>query len=195
MALLYANAIEDEQPDCWAQKPPAREPHAVDEATLAPLFDAYRELRIRHQLDFATYKLRNDYRIFSDAARRQIRVLETLILSGIAVLFFTHLLVAIGLVSQSNSITNLLDSNLLNVTVVWIATFALAARAFEQGLQPEREVERYQQYRSAVHSVLERFDAARSQSQKLRVMRQMEQLAFDEMRNFLLTHERSHFVM
>jgi hypothetical protein len=71
----------------------------------------------------------------------------------------------------------------------------LVVRAFEQGLQPEREIERYQQYRSAVQSVLERFEKAETVVEKLNSMRQMERVAFDEMRNFLLTSDRSSFVV
>jgi Domain of unknown function (DUF4365) len=68
-------------------------------------------------------------------------------------------------------------------------------RAIEQGLQPEREIERYQQYRSAVRAILERYDEAPSQAAKIEIMREMERLSFDEMRNFLITNERSRFVM
>jgi hypothetical protein len=68
-------------------------------------------------------------------------------------------------------------------------------RAVEQGLQPEREIERYQQYRSGVRAILERYDHAVSQNAKIEIMREMERLAFEEMRNFLITNERSRFVM
>lgn len=87
------------------------------------------------------------------------------------------------------------DSETINVVIIWIALAALATRAVEQGLQPEREAERYQQYRSGVRAVLEQFDAAASQDEKIRIMRDMERLAFDEMRNFLITNERARFVM
>ena len=56
-------------------------------------------------------------------------------------------------------------------------------------------MERYQQYRAALRAVQERFDAAPSQAEKLAVMREMERISFDEMRNFLITNDRSRFVM
>jgi hypothetical protein len=86
-------------------------------------------------------------------------------------------------------------SIIFSLAIIVIAVVALSARAFQQGLQPEREIERYQQYRSAIQSILEQIDEAATPSQKLRVMLQMERLAFDEMRNFLRTHERSSFAM
>lgn len=191
---FFAEVIESDKTECWVAKPAEVEHQVGERAELKPLFSAYRELRIRHQLNYVTYKLRSDHRVLSDAARRQVRVLETVGLSGIVLLFITHVVIAVG-VALNASFAAFLVSNLLNVGIIWIATLALAARAFEQGLQPEREIERYQQYRSSVQAILQRFDASRTEAQQLRAMRQMEQLAFDEMRNFLLTHERSHFVM
>ena len=79
--------------------------------------------------------------------------------------------------------------------VKWIAVAALAARAFEQGLQPERELERYQQYGLGCKAILERFDSAASQAEKVKIMMEMERLSFDEMRNFLITNNRARFVM
>ena len=81
------------------------------------------------------------------------------------------------------------------VVIIWLALAALATRAVQEGLQPEREIERYQQYGSAVRAILERYDEASSQGSKLEIMREMERLAFDEMRDFLITNERSRFVM
>ena len=49
--------------------------------------------------------------------------------------------------------------------------------------------------RSAVQSILEQFDEADTASQKIKVMRQMERVAFDEMRNFVRTYDRSSFAM
>ena len=65
------------------------------------------------------------------------------------------------------------------VVIIWLALAALAIRAIEQGLQPEREIERYQQYRSGVRAILERYDNAVSQKAKIEIMREMEQLAFE----------------
>jgi hypothetical protein len=70
---------------------------------------------------------------------------------------------------------------LLNAAIIWIVIVALAARVFEQGLQPEGEIERYQQYGSACKAILERFDPAPSQAEKVRIMMEMERLSFDEM--------------
>jgi hypothetical protein len=85
--------------------------------------------------------------------------------------------------------------HLLGAATIWIAVAALAARAFAQGLQPEQEIERYQQYGSDCKAILERFDAAPSHAEKVRIMMEMERLSFDEMRNFLITNYQARFVM
>ena len=73
---------------------------------------------------------------------------------------------------------------------------SLCAHAFAQGLQPEREVERYQQYSSAINSILTDFDGTKDATEKIKIMWQMERAAFIEMRNFFITHqERSSFAM
>src|SRR5262249_13968317 len=86
-------------------------------------------------------------------------------------------------------------SDSISVITIWIALAALAVPALEQGLRPEREVERYQQYRSAVRAILDRFDDSESQAEKIQIMEEMERLCFDELRNFLITNERARFVL
>jgi len=76
-----------------------------------------------------------------------------------------------------------------------VAFTALGVQTLEQGLQPERETERYQQYNIAIRAIRERYDNARSQADKIRVMQEMERAAFDEMRNFMMTFSKARFVM
>jgi hypothetical protein len=178
---------------------------AVAEARpeLGDLLIAYRELRIKHQLGYADYKLQSDHKMFSAMPRTQAKVLESISMAGIAWLFLIHgsvivivLFVLLAfLVGHPVTHAAGVVTGIFSVAIIAIAVVALSARAFEQGLQPEREIERYQQYRSAVQAVLEQFDDADSPAQKLRIMRRMERLVFDEMRNFLLTNNRSSFVM
>jgi hypothetical protein len=53
---------------------------------LNPIFDAYRELRIVHQLDFTNYKLQNDHRVISAMPRRQVTVISQLTFASILLL-------------------------------------------------------------------------------------------------------------
>ena len=49
----------------------------------------------------------------------------------------------------------------------------IGVRALEEGLQPEREIERYRHYAAAVRAIRDRFDAAKSPAQKFEIMREM----------------------
>jgi hypothetical protein len=165
-----------------------------DSKELDPLFDAYRELRILHQIGYANFKLQDDYKIFSAVPWRQAQVF-----TQTSFVFIVALCVIdIGVLWQAfipGSIWTAFASDSISVITIWIALAALAVRALEQGLRPEREVERYQQYRSAVRAILDRFDDSESQAEKIQIMEEMERLCFDELRNFLITNERARFVL
>jgi hypothetical protein len=193
--------------DWWLHESEREFSPANYQRELEPLFIAYHHLRIKHQLRYANFKLQTDHKIFSAMPMRQAEILENVSKAGIAWLLLIHVSVLVivlstfgvlvlggPLVSAIGHAASLI-SIVFSVAIIVIAVVALSARAFQQGLQPEREIERYQQYRSALQSILEQFDEADTPSQKIRVMRQMERVAFDEMRNFVRTHDRSSFAM
>jgi len=173
--------------NCGREVPKIRESRLLD-----PLFKAYRELRILHQISYANYKLQDDRKIFSPMPGRQAQVFAQVSFIAIVILFAIHGGVLFDVFFPGSIWAG---STLISVIIVWIALAALAMRALEQGLQPEREFERYQHYRSALRAVLDRFDRADSCGDKLRVMQDMERLSFDELRDFLVTNNRSQFVM
>jgi hypothetical protein len=182
-----------------------KEPVRIRSRNLGLFFEAYLHLRIRHQMGYADYKLGNDHRIFSSLPVRQAEVLEAVTKIGIAWLFLIHLVVffiasaGFGLLAEKptgpGTVLVSYVFYVFSIAIVVLAFMGLVVRAFQQGLQPEQEIERYQHYRSAVQSVLEQFQKAETVVEKLNSMRQMERVAFDEMRNFLLTSDRSSFVV
>jgi membrane protein implicated in regulation of membrane protease activity len=193
-AIFAAIIQEENKAEPWLhdRAKPGERAKVPESKELDPLFEAYRELRFEHQLGYANYRLQDDHRLISSMPRRQLAVLSQ------AVFIWTILLVALHagyLLGALVPVLTLFHSAGAIVAIIWCALAALATRAIEQGLQPEREIERYQQYRSGIRAILERYDEAPSQNAKIEVMREMERLAFDEMRNFLITNERSRFVM
>ena len=166
-------------------------------------FQAYLDLRINHQLGYTNYKLDNDHKIFSESPVRQAEVLENISKAGVAWLFLIHAVVLVIAGSALAAIplaingveARTLVSYIFSIAIIAIAIVALLIRAFQQGLQPEREAERYQQYRSALLRVREQFEAAETPMEKLDSMRQVERVSFDEMRNFLISNERVSFVV
>jgi len=176
---------------------------ATERPEVELFFQAYLDLRINHQLGYTNYKLENDHKIFSESPVRQAEVLENVSKAGVAWLFLIHavVLVIVGsavaaLPFAINGIdARILVSYIFSAAIIAIAIVALLIRAFQQGLQPEREAERYQQYRSALLRVREQFEAAETPMEKLDSMRQVERVSFDEMRNFLISNERVSFVV
>jgi hypothetical protein len=177
----------------WLHGVPIEPELTHDIKGLDPLFAAYRELRIEHQIRYASYKLADDHRLLSSEPRGQAAMLWNISFASILALCAIHVVVLLVVLLAPSEWSRV--NAMIGMVAVLTALVALAARAIEQGLQPEREVERYQQYRAALRAVLERFDLAESQTEKLAIMREMERVSFDEMRNFLITNERSRFVM
>lgn len=83
----------------------------------------------------------------------------------------------------------------VHVGVIWVAIAALAVRALQEGLQPEREIERYRHYRASIRAIRDRFDQASSPAEKLEVMQELERLSFDEFVNFLRSNDEARFVI
>jgi hypothetical protein len=192
----FASTIrEQEKYDVWLLEDGKYDPAPLDgNADLESLFRAYRELRIMHQMDYADYKLQDDYRILSSAPRRQLAILSQFGFSFLILLFIMHMGVLAGTVLPVSAFGVFHSANAM-VLIIWLALAALATRAIEEGLQPEREIERYQQYRSATRAILDRYDEGSNAGSRLDAMRDMERLVFDEMRNFLVSGERARFVM
>lgn len=176
---------------------------SANPVALEPLFRAYRKLRIEHQLNYAASKLETTGRsLMSTKPRDQAAALRGVSAWGIGVLFFVHIFVLgsvifYALISARTNFSSAFSpvSGPFNAIIILIAILALIARAFEQGLQPEREIERYRQYQSSVATILDRFDEAKTQIERLAVMRDMEQLSFYEMCDFIITNNDAVFVM
>jgi hypothetical protein len=142
---------------------------------LDPLFKAYRELRIEQQLGYVNHKLRDDQNLFSNAPRSQAALFSNVGFLCIAMLCAIHLFSISVIVLNPSEWQKI--SWVISILSIILALVALAIRAVEQGLQPEREVERYQQYRSALRAILERFDFASSTTEKVATMRELERYA------------------
>lgn len=177
--------------------------HFTDHKELEPLFKAYRKYRIKHQLDYATNKLETTtHYLTSNQPRDQVALIRGISSWGIVVLFFVHIFVLssvifFALILERVDFSSVFShvSGPFNAIIILIAILTLAARAFEEGLQPEREIERYQQYQSNVAAILDRFDEAKTQGEMISVMRDMEELSFYEMCDFIVTNNDAVFVI
>jgi len=199
----FGVAVSREETGDWRLCEP-NEGFSVSEGEpLLIFFKAYRQIRLLHQLNYANYKLTSDTRLFSSMPLRQSQLLEDANKLGLQFVIIVHLSVliiaAVALIGWLFGVDPgwaVVITPIFFFAIIALAVVSLSAHAFAQGLQPEREVERYQQYRSAVRSILERFDEAKDPKEKIDIMWEMERAAVDEMRNFLITyHEHSSFAV
>lgn len=152
------------------------------------VFVAWRALRFDWQLGYCDAKLADK----GTKGRLSSKQTE----HGFAVFAWSciALVVALHLVQLFSDAMHL-EKAWLEVIVVWTALAALAARALEDGLQPQRDVERYEQYRANILVARERLAGATTLSGKLEVIRAFERNSLEEMRVFMRTHGRARFLL
>ena len=76
-----------------------------------------------------------------------------------------------------------------------LSAAVIAIRVVNDGLLIRTETERYEWYLASVRSIAERFDAAADMATKVSLLRELERLAYQEMRRFLLAFQAARFVM
>jgi hypothetical protein len=152
------------------------------------LFAAWLALRIDWQLGYCNAKL--DYRPTKKklSPRQQEHAFSLISWLCIAIVTLAHFAFVAGeLVPVTMS--------WLETVVIWTALIALSIRALEDGLKPQREVERYEHYRAGILVSRQRFLEAPDLETRLEVMRNFEQISLEEMRTFLRTHANARFLL
>lgn len=166
----------------------------VDDETLAKvpenLFKAYRELRIVHQLQYATHRLSEGDTLLPALPRPQAETFSRISMIAVVTIVALHIGIGVAVLKQGEMVATWLAS-----VAIMVAIATLAIRTLEEGLKPEREVERYRHYQFSVLAVRDRFCAASTPREKIQVMEEMERLVFDEMCDFMETHAHARFVM
>jgi hypothetical protein len=169
-------------------------PSVAPDFDIAQLFRAYRRLRFEEQIGYAEHKLRTSNvsaKLIGAPLRNQREGLHAIWTVAFGALVALHGGIVIGTLACWCAVRN----PWLPVVSIWLALFALGVRTLEEGLRLSQEIERYEDYRAEVSDAFTRFDHASTTEDKLRVMMDMEQIAFDEMRSFLRTASESSFVL
>jgi hypothetical protein len=169
--------------------PPAA--RGAKSAELRPLYDAYRLLRIDHQIGYADYQLRSASAFGFKSPRQQAQVLTFATFGAILLVFVLHILEAFGV---AFGIPTFSGSG-ITLVATWLALVTLGVRALEEGLKPKREIERYRRYRAQLVALRARFEAAPDDDARFAAMRGVELAAYVEMREFLAVHEEAAFVL
>lgn len=153
----------------------------------ADAFDVWRVLRVNWQAGYCDAKLERRHK-----GRFTIKQMDELFVGlgwfCVGAIILIHIGHFVGMLASAQSAW-------LEAAVIWTALVALAGRAMEDGFQPQREIERYEQYRANVRVTEERFAAARTYAAKLEVMRAFERSSLEEMRVFLRTHAKARFLL
>ena len=167
--------------------PPMPEEGAEIPQVAADVFDVWRVLRLNWQAGYCDAKLERRHK-----GRFTIRQMDEFFVGlgwfCVGAIILIHIGHFVGMLASAQSAW-------LEAAVIWTALIALAGRAMEDGFQPQRELERYEQYRANVRVTAERFEAARTYAAKLEVLRAFERTSLEEMRVFLRTHAKARFLL
>ena len=193
-AKLQSLTSELGDADMWLHNSPTA--YADKSKPLPHVFRAYEQLRFDHQYSYALHKLRRAddmpiWRFLRWPAIRQASILSALASVGLsaalvcsAVLVYAH---AFGTGDHLEPI--------FRMGAIVAALVGLALRTLQEGLAPEEEIERYNDYRARIAQLRERFQGTKDQNERLRIMEDLERAAFDELRGFLRTHRRARFLL
>ncbi|HEY2070580.1 MAG TPA: hypothetical protein VGG48_13565 [Rhizomicrobium sp.] len=174
---------------------------------LIDVFDVWKMLRLNWQLKYCKEKLAKvsgtraptawqmEHR-FSMVAWVCVFVIIALHALHLIYKYLPHIQLVGGfMLHHANLISPWQVNQGLQIAVVWTALISLAVRAMESGLQPQREVERYEQYRSKINVSAVRFDRSQDFATKLEISRGFESQSLEEMQMFVRTHTNSHFLL
>lgn len=163
----------------------------AESENLVQVFEAYRLLRFEHQIRYCDYKLHHPGGLSLGTLRGLAGVLAFTALACIVATFIIHVVVApvaaFGIAKDAASA--------LHFAAVAFALLALCVRGFEEGLRPRHEIERYLRYRADMGRLLGRFRAGPGAAGKLVAMHEAEEVSYEEMRDFLRTHQEALFVL
>ena len=177
--------------DCWLLDGKPEPLRDRSDPNLNIFLAAYRLLRIQHQLQYASYKLYADEKFLLRSATRQRDILRTVNLGAIFIVFIIHMTIAALIIAGRRPEMLVYFEG----GVVTVAIAALIARAFEEGLQPAAEVERYTRYRAELTRLLRRYDETSEPEEKTGIMIETECASYREMRDFLKTNHEARFAL
>ena len=193
-AKLQSLTSELGDTDMWLHSSPTAYP---DKSKALPhVFQAYEKLRFDHQYSYALHKLRRAddtpiWRFLRWPAIRQASTLSALASVGLsAALVCSAALIYAHAFRSGNHL-----EPTFRMGAIVAALVGLALRTLQEGLAPEEETERYNDYRARIAQLRERFQGTNDQNQRLRIMEDLERAAFDELRGFLRTHRRARFLL
>jgi hypothetical protein len=158
------------------------------------LLEAYEQLRLKHQIDFAVYKLSSEDRTFALCSNRVL----VLVTDAFAALTLIVALVCstLPLLENVASARAVIEEHAATLAIasVLCAILGVAVRAWRDGLSLGEERERYQEVLHRLELVQELWRSAPDDDARFALSRELEQAALRELRVFLREHERAQFL-
>lgn len=179
---------EFERDDKWIKAPefPPSHDNVIDQ-----YFSAYERLRFIPQLNYCNHVLRESKSFWRPSTARQSQLLGTFSVYGILGVVLFQQTVLLGIITD----IAWMKSSVIHVLTAWAALLSLFARTYQEGFQPQREIERMRQYRLALRRIYGQFRNADSIDGKIDAMREMENMSYEEMLLFLKSNYEAEFIM
>jgi hypothetical protein len=111
-----------------------------------------------------------------------------------AVLLLATVIVGIGSIDALIEKTNPPYRIIAGLVAAISSSSVVAMRALKEGLLFSADAERYKWYLAAVNTLFHRYEHA-DRSQKVHLLRELERVAYQEMRRFILSVKQARFVM
>jgi hypothetical protein len=163
---------------------------------LPAIFEAYKALRLKHQADYASHKLRKDTdQPFWKPHKWPTTVLKERLKGLSSACILGALAVSAYVVMAYFGNWPLAQSPALPALSLCFLVLNVAARGILDGLAVREESQRYVDYSGEVRYLLTQFESEKDQKEKLLLMQDMERAAVEELKGFLRAHSEARFVV
>ena len=149
------------------------------------LLEAYRVLRLDHQIHFFAWKLSPEDKTFMG-------------LSSLALLRITEQLSsAVLLIALALSVARLPLPTLVwaPLAAVVLAIVGVSVATWRGGLALEAEHEHYQKMRQMLKRAIERWETASDDDRRFEIAKTVEHCGLEELRSFIALHEKAQFLL
>ncbi|MES1199291.1 MAG: hypothetical protein ABUS48_04850 [Pseudomonadota bacterium] len=174
--------------ELWLMKP-SEAPLPETSPYVHELMQAIEDLRITHQLNYAEIKLNSENLSMVASPRKQVAFFSGVAFWAVVSLLILDIAALLGVFGPPEV------GGSIEVAALALAILALAMRALEEGFQSRREMERFRQFGSNLRLVRRRFRDATDAAAKLHALREMEELAYEDLVNFLKGNHEARFIM
>jgi hypothetical protein len=178
----------------WLHKP--QTDYSDGSHILETVFEAYGQLRFKHQANYATFKLqrRTDEPLWKPFAwPAPVLVGRTELLASFCLL--GALLSSFFVVIGHFLMPPIIYGAALPCVIVALMILNVAIKAVQDGLAAHEETQRYSDIAGKARYLLTRFEGSRDSQEKLQLMKEMERAALEELKGFLRANSEARFIV